>query len=115
MNRIILVLVCTLSAMAFGEQAVEEGGISKILVHNNPLESDFSERIVVFLEANMKGGFCAKKNWAIVLNNEAAKSQYAMLLSAYMANSSVKITGNLETDCVADYENVRNVELSKNL
>lgn len=115
MRHVVLIIVLLFSPIAFGERAFEAGKINKILIHNNPSEDSISERVVVYLDATMEGGFCTKKNWAIVLNNEAAKAQYALLLASYLSGKKVKLSGNLESDCIAEYENVRNVEIFENI
>lgn len=111
MRRLIFIVVILLSEPILAEQGVEVGRITKLLVHNGPDQSPLSQRVLVHLDGDMSGGFCPQKNWSVLLDNEATKAQYSLLLASYMAGKQVKIWGNPTEDCDADYENVRNVEI----
>lgn len=108
----ILLIVLLFATSAYAQQALETGKVTKLMVHNDPITSEFSQRIRVHLSGDITNAFCPDGNWVINLNNEAAKTQYSMLLSAYMADREVTITGNPSENCIANMELVRNVELN---
>lgn len=111
MNFKVLPVLLLLAGFASANQGQETGKITKLLVHNNPSGDSISQRVVIFLDGQMNGGFCNRKDWSFVLKNDAARAQYSLLLASKMADREVKIVGNLSQDCIADYENVRNVEI----
>ena len=106
----IAILLLSTSVSVFAEQAVETGKVSWLLVHNGPENISTSKRALINLAGDMSGGFCTDKNWAIVLDNEAANAQYSLVLAAYMSGKSIKITGNSTAICSGGQDVVRNVE-----
>ena len=111
MKYFLLTLTLMMASQSYSQTASETGKISRMLVHNAPAQSsDMDKRVLIWLDGAMSGGFCSEKNWTIYLNNEAANAQYSLLLAAYMAGKTVKLSGNPSQICAGSQEVVRNIE-----
>ena len=93
-------------------QGWQSGKISKLLVHDNGSGSEkYDVRLEEFSSSGMT--WCgASKEWTALINNEASKLQFSMLLSAYMSGKEIVIHSDSGKTC-PDYarNRVRNVEL----
>ena len=112
MKYILSVILTLISTFVYSDQAFETGKVSWLLVHNSPDQTKVTDKKVdIRLEGSKTRGFCGDA-WTILLSNKAAEAQYSMLLAAYMAGKTVKLTGNPSKLCVGNREVVRNVELN---
>lgn len=111
MKKILLFTSIVFSPLVFS-QAIQEGKITKLFVSNDTKGKPDSQRVIVRLESDIKGGLCPKKvYWQMLLNNVAEKAQYDLLLASYMNDKKVKIWGNKDQHCIHKGEKIRNVEI----
>ena len=112
MLKILLIaLILTVPNLSIAQMAMETGMITKLLVHNAGSDPS-GQRIIVALDGDLSNGFCRDQTyWSLLIDTEASKAQYALLLANYLAGKRVKIWGNPFEDCIAGSENIRNVEI----
>jgi len=98
----------------YSQAGWQSGKIAKLLVHDNGAGS---EKYDVRLEQTGSGSmiWCnTSKEWTALINNEASKMQFSMLLAAYMSGKSVQIDSDGSKDCPDGSRNrVRNVRFEQ--
>lgn len=111
MKKIFLVFILVFSN--YSNAGWQSGKITRLLVHDN---GSGTEKYDVRLDENNSGDmvWCtASKEWTALINNEASKLQFSMLLAAYVSGKEVLIHSDDGKVCPDSARNrVRNVELN---
>ncbi|WP_104026167.1 hypothetical protein [Vibrio jasicida] len=106
--RLLLLLTCfIISSPAFSSN--QTGKVTHILVRDDGLHWFYIEG-----ERNEKPQ-CAKNNYWMIKDEHSVygKSQFSLLLSAYMSDSKVIITGKSSCERWGDGETIGTVQLTK--
>lgn len=113
MKALLLLSLTLFTCISYAQgQAIQTGKITKLFVSNDTTGKADSQRVIVRLENDVPNGLCPKKVfWQMLIENQAEKAQFDLLLASYMNGKQVKIWGNKDKQCIHKGERIRNVEI----
>lgn len=105
----IITFIFLLSASFYAFSSSQTGKVTHILVRDDGLHWFYIE------EERTEKPQCAKNNYWMIKDEHSVygKSQFSLLLSAYMSDSKVVITGKSSCDRWGDGETIGTVQLTK--
>ncbi len=108
-NTLVALVMAILCSAAFA--GWQSGKVERLLVHDNDAGLEKFDVKLTQTSASQMTWCDPIEEWAALLDNEASKAQYSLLLSAMMAGKEIRLHSDSTTNCHGERNRIRNVEI----